>query len=160
MKVSIIVAMSQNFVIGVNNSLPWKLPEDLKHFKNLTLGKSLIMGRKTFESIGRPLPGRENIIVTRQSSYLKEGVKIANSIEEATKIAQNEIFIAGGAEIYKKALDLGLVDIIYLTLIEKDFLGDTYFPKWNKLDWKLTEENLHYSSASDFSYKFQTFRKT
>lgn len=152
--------MSQNFVIGVNNSLPWKLPEDLKHFKNLTLGKSLVMGRKTFESIGRPLPGRENIVVTRQDSYfIKEGVKITNSIEDAIKIAQGEIFIAGGAQIYKEALDLGLVNIIYLTLIQKDFLGDTYFPKWNNLEWQLIEEKEHYSSALDFKYKFQTFRK-
>ena len=159
MRISIIAAMSSNYVIGVNNTLPWKLSEDLRHFKALTLGKSLIMGRKTFDSIGRPLPGREIIVVTRQENYSQIGVKIAHSLKEAIKISQQEeVFIAGGAQIYQQSLELA--DTLYLTLIEKDFIGDVYFPKWNNQVWQMDSEESFYSSTANLSYKFQTYRKS
>ncbi|KAF0223840.1 MAG: dihydrofolate reductase [bacterium] len=159
MRISIIAAMSSNYVIGINNTLPWKLSEDLKHFKELTLGKSLIMGRKTFDSIGRPLPGREIIVVTRQENYSQIGVKVAYSLKEAIKIAQQEeVFIAGGAQIYQQSLDLA--DTFYLTLIEKDFIGDVYFPKWNNQAWQMDNEESYYSPTARLSYKFQTYKKS
>jgi dihydrofolate reductase len=158
MSLSVIAAMSANRVIGINNSLPWKLPEDLKYFKNLTLGKSIIMGRKTFESIGRPLPSRENIVVTQQQNYKTVGIKIAYSLEEAIELAENkEIFIIGGAEIYKQSLPL--VETVYLTLIEKNFDGDAYFPELDLKVWHLVQEESHYSESEKFTYKFQIYKK-
>jgi dihydrofolate reductase len=157
MNISMIVAMSQNHVIGINGALPWKLSEDLKHFKNLTLGKSLIMGRKTFESIGRPLPGRETIIITRQQNYSHPDVKIAHSLEEAIKLAEQEIFIAGGSEIYQQSLPWA--QTLYLTLLEKDFFGDTYFPTWDEQTWQIDSEESNYSTTANLNYKFQTYRK-
>lgn len=159
MKISIIVAMALNRVIGINNTLPWKLPEDLKHFKSLTLGNILVIGRKTFESIGRPLPGRETIVVTRQENYKQDGIKTACSLEQAIKTAQRlsqdkEIFIAGGAEIYQQSLNLA--DTIYLTLIEKEFLGDTYFPNLDLKSWQLEEGEFKFSPVANLNYKFQT----
>ncbi len=158
MSLSIIAAMSANRVIGINNSMPWKLPEDLKYFKNLTLGKSIIMGRKTFESIGRPLPSRENIVVTRRENYQAQSVKVAHSLKEAIELAENpEIFIIGGAEIYKQSLPL--VETVYLTLIEKNFDGDAYFPELDLKVWQLVQEESHYSENQKFTYKFQIYKK-
>lgn len=158
MSLSIIAAMSVNRVIGINNTIPWKLPEDLKYFKNLTLGKSIIMGRKTFDSIGRALPSRENIVVTQQQNYQAQGVKVAHSLQKAIELAENpEIFIIGGAEIYKQSLPL--VETIYLTLIEKFFDGDAYFPKLDPKIWQLVKEDPHYSESEKFAYKFQIYKK-
>lgn len=158
MSLSIIAAMSANRVIGINNTIPWKLPEDLKYFKKLTLGKSIIMGRKTFESIGRALPSRENIVLTKQQTYQVQGVKVAHSLKEAIELAENpEIFIIGGAEIYKQSLPL--VETVYLTLIEKNFDGDAYFPKLDLKVWQLVQEENHYSESEKFAYKFQIYKK-
>lgn len=158
MSLSIIAAMSANRVIGINNTIPWKLPEDLKYFKKLTLGKSIIMGRKTFESIGRALPSRENIVMTQQQTYQVQGVKVAHSLKEAIELAENpEIFIIGGAEIYKQSLPL--VETVYLTLIEKNFDGDAYFPKLDLKVWQLVQEENHYSESEKFAYKFQIYKK-
>ncbi|MBN8722212.1 MAG: dihydrofolate reductase [Acidobacteria bacterium] len=158
MSLSIIAAMSANRVIGINNTIPWKLPEDLKYFKKLTLGKSIIMGRKTFESIGRALPSRENIVLTQQQTYQVQGVKVAHSLKEAIELAENpEIFIIGGAEIYKQSLPL--VETVYLTLIEKNFDGDAYFPKLDLKVWQLVKEESHYSENQKFTYKFQIYKK-
>lgn len=158
MSLSIIAAMSANRVIGINNTIPWKLPEDLKYFKKLTLGKSIIMGRKTFESIGRALPSRENIVMTQQQTYQVQGVKVAHSLKEAIELAENpEIFIIGGAEIYKQSLPL--VETVYLTLIEKNFDGDAYFPKLDFKVWQLVQEENHYSESEKFAYKFQIYKK-
>ncbi|MBL8194838.1 MAG: dihydrofolate reductase [Blastocatellia bacterium] len=158
MSLSIIAAMSANRVIGINNTIPWKLPEDLKYFKKLTLGKSIIMGRKTFESIGRALPSRENIVLTQQQTYQVQGVKVAHSLKEAIELAENpEIFIIGGAEIYKQSLPL--VETVYLTLIEKNFDGDAYFPKLDLKVWQLVQEENHYSESEKFAYKFQIYKK-
>ncbi|MBK7995640.1 MAG: dihydrofolate reductase [Blastocatellia bacterium] len=158
MSLSIIAAMSANRVIGINNTIPWKLPEYLKYFKKLTLGKSIIMGRKTFESIGRALPSRENIVMTQQQTYQVQGVKVADSLKEAIELAENpEIFIIGGAEIYKQSLPL--VETVYLTLIEKNFDGDAYFPKLDLKVWQLVQEENHYSESEKFAYKFQIYKK-
>jgi dihydrofolate reductase len=128
MIVSIIAAMGSNRVIGRQNSLPWQIPEDMRRFRELTLGHPLIMGRKTFESIGRPLPGRKCIIVTRQSGYSASGCLTAFSLEEALRLAAPaaEVFICGGGDIYRQALPLAAR--IYLTVINESYDGDTFFP--------------------------------
>jgi dihydrofolate reductase len=133
MRKSIIVAASQSGVIGKDGKLPWHLPSDLKRFKALTMGHTLIMGRKTFESIGKPLPGRTTLVLTRQTaemcSFYPEGVHCARSLDEAMDAAfaagENEVFICGGGEVYREALPL--VDRVYLTVVERDFEGDTRF---------------------------------
>ena len=166
MKVSLIVAVSENGVIGKDNDLIWHLPKDMKFFKDTTLGHHVIMGRKNFESIPhkyRPLPNRTNIVITRQSDYKAEGCKIVNSVKEALEFAKtngdNEAFIIGGGQIYKLAIDAGVVDKIYLTKIHHSFDGDTFFPKlgnnWKevgRIDYKADEKH-----ANDYS--FLTFQK-
>lgn len=164
MKISIIVAMSVNRVIGKNNSLPWRLPDDLKRFKNLTMGHCLIMGRKTFESIGRPLPGREIIVVTRQDNFSPENVKVCHSLEDALELAKQiekngEIFIGGGTEIFEQTLDI--VDRIYLTIINKHFDGDAYFPEFDESQWqhKIEEEKEYQAGDQCFKYRFEVYDK-
>ena len=133
--VSIVVATAQNNVIGNDNDLIWHLPADLKHFKSVTSGSSILMGRKTYESIGRPLPKRENIIITRQTGLLIEGCVVLNSLQEAINKAESEeVFIIGGGEIYKQAMEIA--DKIYLTKIHQDFEGDTMFPEIDPNVWK------------------------
>ena len=138
MKVSLIVAVSENYVIGKDNDLIWHLPKDMRFFKETTTGHHVIMGRKNFESIPhkfRPLPNRTNIVITRQLDYKAEGCVVVNSIEEALKVAKrngdDEAFIIGGGQIYKLAIDAGLVDRIYLTKVHHCFDGDTIFPELN-----------------------------
>ena len=129
-RISAIVAMSENRVIGKGNRLPWRLPEDLKRFKELTVGNVVIMGRKTFESIGKPLPQRENVVITRQKEVSYSGVHMAHSLEEALKWAEGrskEIFIIGGEEIYRLALPY--LDRLYLTLVQAQIEGDAFFPE-------------------------------
>lgn len=136
--ISLIVAASRNGVIGANNKLPWHLPADLKRFKQLTMNHPILMGRKTFESIGKPLPGRTNIVITRQKSFKCCGTTVAHSLEEALLICENEkeTFVIGGAEIFKRALPLA--DRIYFTRIEKDFEGDTKLFEIDLATWKET----------------------
>src|SRR5215471_20993607 len=123
MTISIIVAMSSNRVIGLKKALPWRLSADLKRFKQLTMGHCLIMGRKTFESIGRPLPGRTMIVVTHQNDYERAGVEVVHSVDQAlAKAGGDEVFIGGGAGIYRQTIDRA--DKLYLTVIEKEFAGD------------------------------------
>lgn len=138
MTISIIVAVAKNNVIGKDNKLPWHLPEDLKHFKELTSGHTVIMGRKTFESIGRPLPNRKNIVISRNENFKANDMEVVHSIEQALDLTKNEdeVFIIGGAEIYKQALLL--VNKIYLTRINKDYEGDAYFPELGP-EWKEAE---------------------
>ncbi|MBM7691408.1 dihydrofolate reductase [Peribacillus deserti] len=136
--ISFLVAMDQNRVIGRNNDLPWHLPADLKFFKQVTMGHPIIMGRKTHESIGRPLSGRENIILTRNRHYKAEGCTIIHTIEEITNLeesSKDEFFIIGGAEIFN--LTFSIADRMYITLIEDEFEGDTHFPKINEEEWQL-----------------------
>lgn len=137
--VSIIAAIAKNNVIGLKNTLPWNLPADMEHFKQLTKGKPVIMGQKTFESIGKPLIGRTNIILTLDKNFTPFGCQIAYSIKEALDIVKNskEVMICGGASIYRQFLPLA--DKIYLTLIEGDFEGDAFFPEFDRSSWKEVE---------------------
>lgn len=167
MKLSLIVATANNNAIGRNNELPWHLPQDLKYFKSVTLGKPVIMGRKTFESIGKPLPGRTNIVVTRQKDWKFAGVLVAKSVEEALEIGQQfrneqnnlaeEIMVIGGAEIYRHALPIA--DRVYLTRIDADVAGaDAYFPELPITQWKLASE-LPGDSDANLKHKFMVFEK-
>lgn len=141
--ISIIVAMAENRVIGVNNTLPWRLPADLKHFRQLTTGHHVIMGRRNYESIGKPLPDRTNIVVTRNPAYQAPGCVIRHSLDDALHIAGNdpEIFIIGGAEIYRQALDKA--DRIYLTLVHANIAGDTFFPEFDAREWNESSRLRH-----------------
>jgi dihydrofolate reductase len=133
---SVIAAMARNRVIGVRNTLPWRLPEDLKHFKALTLGHHIVMGRKTYESIGRPLPGRTTVIVTRDPVYRVEGCLTAGSIDAAVAACGRdpEIFFVGGAELYAQVLPRA--DRLYLTEIRADYEGDAWFPEFDRGQWR------------------------
>jgi dihydrofolate reductase len=141
--VSLIVAMAQNGVIGRDNALPWRLPEDLKRFKAFTLGKTLLMGRKTFESIGRPLPGRSNLVLTRDTGWQAEGVVVVHSVEQALARTGpgSELVAIGGAEIYR--LVLPFARRIYLTHVHADVPGDTYFPEFDPTQWADVECHPH-----------------
>lgn len=155
MRISAIVAMSENQVIGKDNSLPWHLPADLHHFKQVTLGKPIIMGRKTYESIGRPLPQRQNIVITRDIHFSATGCWVVNSIEAALEAAseQEEVFIIGGAHLYTQALPL--ITCLYLTIIHKKIEGDTFFPPINKSEWKeISKKNYQADDKNMYSYSF------
>jgi dihydrofolate reductase len=150
--IKIIVAMSKNRVIGNNNELIWKLSSDLKRFKELTTGHPVVMGRKTYESIGRPLPNRRNIIITRNSEYEVEGCEVVSSLEEALLLTNNDCFIIGGGEIYKQSLELA--DKIYLTLVHKDFEGDTQFPELSK-EWAIIDnKDFEADQKNEYNYSF------
>ena len=151
--IKIIVAMSKNKVIGDSNSLIWHLPEDLKRFKQLTTGNTIIMGRKTYESIGRPLPNRRNIIITRDLNYFVDGCEVVNSLEEALLLSNNDCFIIGGGEIYRQAIDIS--DKIYLTLIDKEFEGDTTFPEIG--EWY--ESSCESFNSGEFDYSFIEYER-
>lgn len=166
MKVSLIVAVAENNVIGKDNDLIWHLPNDMKFFKETTQNHHVIMGRKNFESIPerfRPLPNRTNVIITRQKNYKAEGCIIVNSIEEALEIAKsnedNEPFIIGGGQIYKLALDANLVDKIYLTKVHQKFDGDTFFPNLNS-NWKEIEKIENKADEKHkYNYDFITLER-
>ena len=160
MKISIIAAMGNNRVIGVDNRLPWYLPADLRHFNRLTQGHHLLMGRKTFESLDGPLPNRTIVIISRNKDYSPKGVHCAGSLPEAIELVDedDEIFVAGGAQIYAEAFPLS--DRMYLTLIHHDFEGDTYFPEFNRDDWLLTDrQDREKDSENQYSYSFLTYQK-
>ena len=154
--------MGRNQVIGIKNSLPWKLPADMEHFHQLTMGKPIIMGQKTFESIGRALPGRTNIVLTLDKNWQAPGCLVANSIEEAIRIAEKldakEVMIGGGVSIYKQFLPLA--DRMYLTLIEGDFAGDAYFPEFDYNDWE-EKERIENTADKDnpYQYSFLTLQR-
>ncbi len=143
MKISIIVAAAENGVIGKGNELPWRLSEDLKHFKKTTLGKPVVMGRKTYESVGRPLPGRRNIIITRDTAYSAEGCEVAHSLAEAIAKAGDveEVMILGGGQIYGEALPV--VNRMYLTRVNARPEGDAFFPHLNESEWKEVNRREH-----------------
>jgi len=142
MTVSIIVAIGENHAIGKNNQLLWHMPNDLKHFKDITSGRTIIMGRKTFDSVGKPLPRRRNIVVTRQDITIP-GCEVVKSIEDGLALCKNEdeVFIGGGAEIYKLAMHL--TNRIYLTIIHKIFDADTFFPEIDKNEWQEISREDH-----------------
>ena len=160
MRVSLICAVSQNGVIGANNRLPWRLPADLKRFKRLTMGHPVIMGRKTFESIGKPLPGRTNILITRQEDFQAPGCRAAASLEEALELCGNdpEIFVIGGASVYSQALPFA--DRIYLTQIHHDFQGNTRLFPIDPAAWQETSrEDFPADSQNPYSYSFLTYER-
>lgn len=155
MKLSLIVAMDKNGVIGRNGDLPWRLSSDLKYFKQITMGKPIIMGRKTHESIGRPLPGRENVIVTRDRDYLASGCTVLNSLEcvYAKYNHLDEIMIMGGADLYQQTLDRA--ERIYLTEVHADCKGDTYFPEFDRGLWQEVErQDFRADEKNEFDYSF------
>lgn len=156
--VSLIVAVANHHVIGVNNTLPWHLPEDLKRFRALTTGHHIIMGRKTYESLGRLLPGRTTVIVTRNKAYQVEGALIASSLEEAITLCKddNEAFVIGGAELYKDALKLA--DKLYLTEIALQVEGDAFFPEFQISEWKETSREAH-TSAQGLPFSYITYNR-
>ncbi|HEX8819963.1 MAG TPA: dihydrofolate reductase [Archangium sp.] len=158
MTLSAIVAMAANRCIGRDNTLPWRLPADLKRFKQLTLGHTLILGRKTYESIGRPLPGRTMIVVTRQRDYAPQGVQVAHSLEEALALARgDEVFLAGGAELYRQAMDR--VERLHLTRIHRDYEGDTFFPEVDLSRWRLSAEEHHPATPTEPAFSFLTYER-
>lgn len=142
-RVYLVAAVAKNGVIGARGKLPWHLPEDLKHFKQLTLGHPVIMGRRTWESLGKPLPGRENIVVTRRPGYEAAGASVASSVQGAVALCAGEAvaFVIGGAEIYAAALPLA--DGLVLTEIHKDYEGDTRFPQWGRAEWRVAQKETH-----------------
>jgi dihydrofolate reductase len=135
MVVSIIVAVGRNNVIGNKNTLPWNLPADLKMFKEITSNHFMLMGRKTYESIGRPLPNRTSVVITSQKDYIAPGCIIVHSLEEALEVSKNEeeVFVIGGSELFKHALNIA--DKIHITKIDSDFEGDVFFPEINEVEW-------------------------
>jgi dihydrofolate reductase len=160
MKISLIVAMARNHTIGINNTLPWRCPEDLKHFKALTMGHHIIMGRKTYDSIGRPLPGRTTVIVTRNIELKIADCLTAHSLPAAiAACAQDgEIFIVGGAELYAQALPL--VDTLYITEIQQDIEGDAHFPAFDKTAWhEVSREIKSQDTPQALNYHFVKYSR-
>ena len=160
MKLSLIVAMAANHVIGHDNRLPWHLPADLEHFRATTLGKPVLMGRRTWESIGRPLPGRTNIVITRNADYAAAGCVVVHSLDEALSAAGDagEVMVIGGAELYRQALPQA--DTIYLTLVHGGFEGQTRFPDWQPDDWREIERIDHEpDDKNPHAYSFITLER-
>jgi dihydrofolate reductase len=160
MRVFLIAAMAKNRAIGIDNRLPWHLPADQRYFKAKTMGHTLIMGRRTFESIGeRPLPGRKTIVVSRRQGYAPPGVQVARSLDEALSLAEgDEVFVAGGEGIFREALPRA--DRLYLTRIERDFPGDTFFPEIDEPAWRLVDCERHEATADPpFAYSFEIWER-
>jgi dihydrofolate reductase len=158
--VSIIVALSENNVVGKQNKLPWKLSADLKRLKAITMGHHLIMGRKTWESLGRPLPGRINVVITSDKNYKAEGGIVMHSLKEALEISSkdDEVFIFGGGTIFKEAMHL--VDRIYMTRIHAVIDGDTFFPALKLNEWKeISREDFKADERNEYDYSFITLER-
>lgn len=157
---TLIAALARRGVIGLNNTLPWRLPEDLKRFKALTLGHPVIMGRKTWQSLGRPLPGRDNIVISRQPGFQAEGARQASDIAGALHLARatgtDEIFVIGGGEIYRQCLPLA--QRLQLTEIDHDFEGDAFFPDVDRSLWQETARQ-HQHAEAGFDYDFVTYQR-
>ncbi|WP_119278071.1 dihydrofolate reductase [Calidithermus roseus] len=164
---SLVVAMAENRVIGRDNTLPWRLPNDLKRFRRLTMGHPVIMGRKTYESIGKPLPGRTNIVVTRTPGYSAPGCMVVGSLEAALRVAEaaphdparpRETFVIGGAELYAQALPLA--DRIHLTLVHAEVAGDTFFPAFDQSVWREVSRERHEPDDQHaYAYSFVTLER-
>ncbi|MDB4837149.1 dihydrofolate reductase [Marinomonas sp.] len=163
---SLIVAMSTNRTIGINNSLPWHLPNDLKYFKQATMGKPIVMGRKTFESIGKPLPGRRNIVISRDPNYTAEGIDVVDSLEAAIELGesiclidgQEDVMVLGGAQIYQLALEK--VDRLYITHVDAEVEGDAFFPEvdWNAFNL-VGEEAFAAEGHNPYDYRFSVYQR-
>jgi dihydrofolate reductase len=157
--VNIVVAIAANNAIGKNNQLLWYLPNDLKHFKDITTGQTVIMGRKTYDSMGKPLPKRRNIVLTRQD-VLIDGCEVTNSIGNALQlcITEKEVFIIGGAEVYRQSLNI--TDRIYLTIVHHEFEADTFFPELNIDEWQETaREDFQPDEKNNLPYSFITLER-
>lgn len=164
MKIVLIAAFAQNRVVGINNSLPWHLPEDLKYFKRTTTGKAIIMGRKTYDSIGRPLPNRTNIVISRNSELKIEGVKVVDSLQAAIDLAKEvnfingveEVMVIGGASIYEEALPQA--DRLYITHVHAEVKGDAYFPEVDFSQWKeISRDDYAASESNPYDYSFVVY---
>ena len=159
--ITLIVAMGKNREIGKENQLLWHLPKDLKHFKELTSGHPIIMGRKTYESIGKPLPNRTNIVISRKNDWFEEGILIVGSIKEAVKFAKKideEVFVLGGGNIYEQTIDFA--DKLEVTLVDAVLDADTFFPKINEKVWQKTNEERHQKDEkNEFDFCFQTYER-
>ncbi|MFJ7936837.1 dihydrofolate reductase [Sporosarcina sp. NPDC096371] len=157
--ISLLVAHDPDRVIGKDNELPWHIPEDLAYFKKMSMGKAMVMGRKTFESIGRPLPGRLSVIVTRNEAYTAEGAVVVHDIQEAIAQAQafsDEVMIIGGAEIFRMTMEIA--DRLYITNIQKKFEGDTFFPAY-EAEWKLTSTSKDHITKDGIPYSFLVYER-
>lgn len=157
MILSIVVAIAENYAIGKDNQLLWHLPADLKHFKTITSGHTIIMGRKTYDSIGKPLPNRRNIVVTRNQDLVIPGTEVCNSLQEAIAQCQQEteVFLIGGAQLYQEGIDL--TNRIYLTRVHQNFDADSYFPEIDPLQWEESDiENHHPDEKNRLAYTFST----
>ncbi|QXC37839.1 type 3 dihydrofolate reductase [Aeromonas jandaei] len=160
MKISMIAAMAHDRVIGKDNQMPWHMPADLAHFKRVTLGKPVLMGRKTFESIGRPLPGRRNLVISRNPDYQAEGIEVVGSVEAALALlADNEVaevMVIGGGHLYAELLPKA--DCLYLTRIELEVEGDTRFPAFADEQWQCVEREVHQADEKNpHPYRFETW---
>ena len=159
LKISMIAAMAENNVIGIDNKLPWYIPEDLQHFKNKTLDKSILMGRKTYESLGKPLPSRHNIILTHNKCF-NAPCDIAYDINQAKRLAiakgSQELVVIGGEQIYQATMDL--VDTLYLTYVHQTFVGDAYFPQFNLDKWQTTYQE-RFTSKKTIEYSIVTYKR-
>lgn len=156
--IKIIAAISNDLGLGKDNKLLWSLPNDLKRFKELTLNSSIIMGRKTFDSIGKPLPNRENIIITRDVNYKKKGCLVFNDLESALEYTKNDCFIIGGGEIYKQSIHLA--DMVFLTMVDCDIESDTFFPFMDIRKWKISsiKENKP-DGKHNFKYTYVDYER-
>jgi dihydrofolate reductase len=156
--ITLVVAMDAQRGIGVDNALPWRLPEDLAHFKRVTLGQPIIMGRKTFDSIGRPLPGRRNIVVTRNPAWRVDGVEVAASLEDAVALAGDApASIIGGAQIFGESM--ALADRMIVTHIERVYRCDTFFPEIDPAQWAATAREPQHAAEQDLDFSFVTYEK-
>ncbi len=160
MKVALIVAMDEQGLIGKDNDLPWKISADLKYFRRTTMGKPIIMGRNTHESIGRPLPGRQNIVISSQQNYRAEGCDVVHSIDAALALCSDveQVMVMGGASLYQQILPLA--DTLYLTRVHASLDGDTWFPEWSEQDWQLISSEDHQADENnEFDYSFQLYQR-
>lgn len=155
--VKIIAAISKNRVIGNNNSLIWNLPNDLKRFKQLTSGNPVVMGRKTYESIGRPLPNRRNIIITRNNDLSVENCEVVDSLTQALLLCNNNCFIIGGGEIYKQSISAA--DKLYITIVDENFKGDTFFPEIDKSWLEVSREEFQSDEKNNHNYSFIEYER-
>ncbi|MCL5975480.1 MAG: type 3 dihydrofolate reductase [Gammaproteobacteria bacterium] len=160
MKTAFVVAMDEQGLIGRDNDLPWRLSADLQYFRRITMGKPILMGRKTHESIGRALPGRQNIVVSSLTDYQAEGCDVVNSIEAALKLAADadEIMVIGGSSLFEQMFDT--VDKLYLTRVHAELEGDTWFPEWDQTQWQLISQESHPADEkNDYAYSFEVYQR-
>ena len=157
-RIYLVAAVAKNGVIGAQGKMPWHLPEDLKHFKQLTLGHPVLMGRRTWDSLGKPLPGRENIVISRTPGYEAPGASVASTFEAAIALCTGEpvVFVIGGAEIYAAALPLA--DGLVLTEIDRDYEGDTRFPDWDRKAWRVSQKETH-TAANGVRFDFVLYER-